>query len=107
GDEGLAHALCDIGPSGSGGVDLEGLGDLAPDATQRVERDEGILIDEPDDRTPDAAPQRRIRADVVGLPPADGAIFGGHCRTARGEAEDRAGEQGLAGTGGSDYRKAF
>ncbi len=87
------------------GVQAEGVGDLAPDRTQRVQGAQGLLSDVPDVSSADRAPPAfRQAADVL---VGDGEPLGGDDSPAGGQTERGPDRDGLAGAGGADEGDAL
>ncbi len=86
-------------------VEPERVRDLASDRPERVEGAEGLLSDVPDRRSAELPPAAVPQRPCVGS--GDVEAIGRHHRPVRGQAEQRAGGDGLAGAGGPDQGDAL
>ena len=91
---GLALGVDDVGQA-------QGLGDLPADGAQRGERGQGVLEDEPDAASANGAPLGV--GEAGGVLPGDLQAVGGDRGVASGQADERAGGDGLAGPRLADY----
>lgn len=96
--------MAGVGPgAGSGGC--AGFGYLGADAAQRVEGDQGVLEDETDPASPNAAPGTVVEGAQVRS--VEGEAAGGDRGPAPGEAGQGPGGDALAGSGLADQGEAF